>query len=273
MDNEQARFILSAYRAGGQDASDSQFAEALEQARRDPQLAQWLAGETALDAAISTSLKSIPVPAGLKAAILAGQKIVHPQPWWRRRIHPAAAAAALAITAATIGYLAIREPAGSRADFKGFTEDITEHIGSGDGMLLRQPKIVQTEMGFYLGPGYRPRYRSASIGDIRHWLDQNNGHGNCAIPSRLQGFPNLGCGVMVWRGRPVTLISFQAGSRIQSPKVHLAVISSADLTDPPARGRLRFHDHQECTTASWSDGNFTYVLMAPGPREALERFL
>jgi len=36
MNNQEAKFILAAYRPGGQDASDPLFAEALEQVRRDP---------------------------------------------------------------------------------------------------------------------------------------------------------------------------------------------------------------------------------------------
>jgi hypothetical protein len=38
MDNREAKFVLSAYGPGGQDAGDARFAEALEQVRRDPML-------------------------------------------------------------------------------------------------------------------------------------------------------------------------------------------------------------------------------------------
>jgi len=41
MDSGEAKFILSAYRPEGQDASDPRFAEALEQVRRDPILQRW----------------------------------------------------------------------------------------------------------------------------------------------------------------------------------------------------------------------------------------
>src|SRR5258706_136048 len=44
MNNQEAKLILQAYRCGGQDASDPLFAEALEQARRDPELAKLVRG-------------------------------------------------------------------------------------------------------------------------------------------------------------------------------------------------------------------------------------
>lgn len=53
MDNREARFVLNAYRPGGQDAGDPRFAEALEQARRDPVLERWFSESLAFDAAMA----------------------------------------------------------------------------------------------------------------------------------------------------------------------------------------------------------------------------
>ena len=47
MTNERAKFVLGAYRPNGADAKDPMFAEALEQAKRDPNLAAWFAALTA----------------------------------------------------------------------------------------------------------------------------------------------------------------------------------------------------------------------------------
>ena len=83
MNNQEAKLILQAYRCGGQDASDPPFAEALEQARRDPELQKWFAEENAIDARIQTSLQTaVPVPRELKSNLLALGKIVRPTPWW-----------------------------------------------------------------------------------------------------------------------------------------------------------------------------------------------
>ena len=84
------RLILQAYRPGGQDANDPQFAEALALAKADPELSAWFARQQKFDAQVSREIKSLPVPPKLKDKILAlenprRQKIVElPAPaWWR----------------------------------------------------------------------------------------------------------------------------------------------------------------------------------------------
>lgn len=275
MNNEEARFILRAYRPGGQDAADPQFAEALDQARRDPELSRWLAEQTAFDTAIGGKLKAIPVPADLKASILAGRKIVpiKPEPWWRRSIHPVAAAAALAITFGTIGFLALHEPPEPKADFARFTQDITDYLGKGYGVLPRHAHLATTDATYFGAMSYRMNFRSPSLDDIRQWLVQNGGHGDFASPGGLKNPLNLGCGIMDWRGKRITLIAFQTGRSLPHDKVHLVIINSADLPDPPARSQPRFDERTDWTTAAWSDGSLTYFLMAPGDRRALGKYL
>ena len=95
MNNQEAQFILRAYRSGGQDANDPQFQEALAHVKKDPALSNWFAEEMAWDAAISAKVKQSWVPVDLKANILAGRKIVHPQPWWKTKTWLAAAASFL----------------------------------------------------------------------------------------------------------------------------------------------------------------------------------
>ncbi|MEO0018966.1 MAG: hypothetical protein RLZZ522_2249 [Verrucomicrobiota bacterium] len=70
MDREQARFILSSFRAGGADRADPGFAAALELADADPELGQWLASERAFDAAFAAALVRVPLPEPLRQHIL-----------------------------------------------------------------------------------------------------------------------------------------------------------------------------------------------------------
>jgi len=74
MNNQEAKFILGAYRPGGGDAGDPMFAEALKQAQVDPALAAWFARERAHDAAMTAKLGEIAPPTGLREAILAGTR-------------------------------------------------------------------------------------------------------------------------------------------------------------------------------------------------------
>src|SRR5579871_3009993 len=83
MNNQEAKLILQAYRPGGEDASDPLFAEALEQARRDPELQKWFAEQIALETHLKARLETaIPVPRGLKSDLLALRKTSRPAPWW-----------------------------------------------------------------------------------------------------------------------------------------------------------------------------------------------
>jgi hypothetical protein len=72
MRNEEAKFILSAYRPGGADAANPAFADALRMAAEDPALGAWFANARAHDAAVASQLGQIQPPAGLREAILAG---------------------------------------------------------------------------------------------------------------------------------------------------------------------------------------------------------
>ncbi len=273
MNNDEAKFILRAYRPGGQDAADPQFAEALAQSRRDPELSRWLAEQTALDAALGAKLQSIRVPADLKASILAGRKIVRPEPWWRRSIHPWAAAAALAVTFGTIGFLALHEPPEPKADFALFTREIADYLGKGYGVLPRHAHLASTDMSYFGSTSYRMNYRSPELDDIRRWLAENGGHSDFTSPGGLKRPLNLGCGVMDWRGKRITLIAFQTGRSLPQDKVHLVIINTADLPDPPAHGQPRFDEREDWTTVAWSDGALTYFLMAPGDRRTVGKYL
>ncbi len=85
MDNEEAKFILKAYRPNGADAGNAVFCKALEQARRDPELNAWFEREQARDKAVAAKLKAVPIPAGLRDSILAGGKTtVRDRAWWRQ---------------------------------------------------------------------------------------------------------------------------------------------------------------------------------------------
>ena len=53
MKNQEAKFILGAYRPDGQDAGDPVFAEALSQAERDPDLRTWFERGRKFDTTVS----------------------------------------------------------------------------------------------------------------------------------------------------------------------------------------------------------------------------
>lgn len=274
MNNDEAKFILHAYRSDGRDATDPQLAEALAQARRDPELARWLAEQTALDTAISNKLQTVPVPVDLKISILAGRKIMPlpVTPWWRIRVHPAATVATLAVTFGLIGYLTLHEPPGPKANLESFTRDITDYLGKGYGVLPRQAHLATMQVNYFGAQSYRMNYRSTSLEDIRHWLRENGGHSEFAVPSNLQKPLSFGCAIMEWRGHRVTLLAFQTGRSLPQDKVHLVIINYDALPDAPNRSQPRVAEGEDWTTAAWTEGPLTYLLMAPGDREAMGKY-
>lgn len=71
MDREQARFILRSFRPDGADATDPDFAEALQFAAADLELAEWFAHERSQDSALATALAASSIPPDLRDEILA----------------------------------------------------------------------------------------------------------------------------------------------------------------------------------------------------------
>ena len=71
MNLNEAKTILLLYRPGTTDAEDPQIAEALALAKQSPELARWLAEQTARQTQLRGQFQQIPVPAGLQAQILA----------------------------------------------------------------------------------------------------------------------------------------------------------------------------------------------------------
>lgn len=101
MKNEEARFILRAYRSDGRYRTDDPlFAKALEEATRDPALAAWLEREQMVDSVVANKLEGVQPPAGLRDAILVGARASRLRRTWWRSPPWIAAAAALVVAAA-----------------------------------------------------------------------------------------------------------------------------------------------------------------------------
>jgi len=69
MDEQEARSILSLYRAGDASIEDARLEEAVRKAEADPALARWWNEEQELDRIIASKLAGTHVPAGLKERV------------------------------------------------------------------------------------------------------------------------------------------------------------------------------------------------------------
>ena len=238
MNNEEAKFLLRAFRLSGQDAQDPQFQEALEQLKRDPELARWFAEERAIDSRVSAKLKAaVRPPANLKAMLLAQRKIVRPTPWWRQ---PAWLATAAAACLALLGIVVVSwlKPQG-QSQFAEYRDAITA------------TKIDRLDL------------MSRDVAEVRRWLAQTNAHGDFVLPAGLDGKPSLGCRLLEWKGQKVSLICFELANK---QVAHLLVIDRKTFSDAPADSP-QFAQLGELATVSWSRGDKTYLVARKGGNE------
>jgi hypothetical protein len=240
MNNEEAKLILQGYRPGGQDANNLRFREALEQAQRDPELARWFAYEQALDSRISAKVRTaVSPPARLKAQLLAQQNIVRRVTRWRQPAWQLAAAACLALLI-IVAAVWLR-PRGA-SGFAQYRSEMAEFAGH---------KLDRLDL------------MTRDVAELRRWLAQNNSDADFVLPAGLDGRPSVGCRLLAWKGKKVSLICFELQNHQMA---HLIVIDRGALrggpTESPVLSRVG-----EMATASWSRANKTYLLVSKGGTE------
>jgi len=235
MDNLQAKFLLRAARPDDE-VADPLLAEALAQARRDPELARWLREEQELDALLYAKLGEIAPPPGLRDALSAIPKVT-PMP--ARSWRPTgwlALAAALAVLATLAGLLFRGEPA-----FPSYEKDLVGQIASGQANQL---SLVD------------PR-----LDALKAWLAQNRAPHQLDVPAGTGRLPCIGCRTFTWRGRQIAQVCFALDD---GKIVHLFVIRQGDWHSAPPEGHPQFSSHGDWTLASWRDGGDTYVMARIG---------
>ena len=157
MDNDEAKFILRAYRPSGADAADPKFADALEQAKRDPSLGKWLSDEQALDRAIAGKLQRVTVPADLRESIFAGVMVSASPAWWRNGyVQFAMAACLLVALGAAFSYSLSRRRAAINQVAQVAIEDVLHGHHGNRGEAVAQLENVLENASFHLSDGAMP---------------------------------------------------------------------------------------------------------------------
>ncbi len=246
MDNREAKFILSAYRPGGQDASDPRFAEALEQARRDPVLARWFQESVAFDAAMTHKLAVIPAPTDLRENILAGVKVSRASRW-TNRVGKRAIAAGMILSAA-LGSMIWHNT--RPAHLAGWQTQALDVISS----------LVRNESSFDA--------RSNQPDELVTWLRANNAPAAQKLPDNLEKMSSLGCKTFSWNGIPVSVICF---ARPDGALIHF-VTAHASASARGLRTAPEFAQRREWATATWREGDMIYMLALEGSPDQLRSY-
>lgn len=242
MDNNKAQLRLAVYRRTGEDAQDSFFTEALQQAEKDPALREWLADQQAFDAQFGAALSEIRAPREGRALI---EATMMRRPARRIRWWPMAMAASIAVLFAL--YVSFGRPRGvtlpQTASVAEMAHHLTEHHAS-----------IGLMSGDYV--------------KLRAWIAERGGPLPERLPPMLTQLSVLGC--QTWetdRGK-VSLVCFVRGNK---EMIHLYVFE--DLRDGAALPDVsapRFERAGEWSFALWKDDGRTYALGAMGDARAEE---
>jgi hypothetical protein len=246
MNNDEAKFVLSAYRPSGGDAADPQMGQALEQAKRDPVLGAAFARQQGYDAAVAAKISAIAPPAGLREAILAGARAsARPSRAMRNRRRPlwlglAASVVILLGMAAWWRYAPIRG-----ASLDDFALNYVHH-----GFVLQK--------------------RSADVAALKAWLGDRNRPVPETLPTEFAALRALGCRTLTFQGQEISLVCFERNGH----EFHVFVARRDGAGDdlPPATSP-RFIDRGQLAAASWADARQRYVVVSDAGMVGLKQVL
>ncbi len=252
MDSRQAREILALYRPGSADAAEPQMAEALDQVKRDPELAAWFQEHCAVYTAIRGKLKTLPVPPGLKRQIIVSQadhaRII-PLPGPAKIL---LAAAAVVLLTAIVWFTLNARP--SENTFARYRDRMARSVQRSNVPYMKMYSTNQTDVLAYFVANQRP----ASF----------------ALSKTLQQLPAEGGSALTWNNHPVEMLCLNAGADASghSNDVWVFVMDKNVVPDAPGAA-AQFRQVGNLMTASWSAGDKIYLLAGRGNSEDLKKFL
>lgn len=250
MNNNEAKFILDAYRPSGRDADDPAMAAALAQAKNDPALGAWLAREQAHGGAMSAKLREIVPPAGLREAILAGGRVSGGKTegapvrrlTWTQPVWLAAAAAIAVLVTVTIALWPKRAVASSALNDFALVDALESQTHGGHGEIT---------------------------GALQKTLSQDWTHLTTEVPIDFAALRKNGCRTVNVAGRDVLEVCFKRNGAW----FHCYIARVEDFPGAPAKAAPSFLQSGSVAAAAWADGAHRIVVASTAGRAAVERLL
>lgn len=235
MNTTEAKFILQARRPDGSDDAEPRFSEALEQARRDPALGEWLAKEQAFDSAVAAKLRAVQPPADLRAAILAGARASRPVPFWKRPQVLAMAASVAIVCGLAVAWPGMRSSA------------TVDQLAMG----------VMSEVDSDAHHSAMPR----PSGALRTLLADPGTRLAAGLPLNFEQLKADGCRSLKIGGREVLEVCFERGGDF-----HIYVAKRGDFK---GEGAPMFRERGTLASVAWTDAKHAYVLVSGDGAAAL----
>jgi hypothetical protein len=247
MNRAEAKEVLLLYRPGTADAADPQVAEALELARRDPELGGWFEQHRAFQKALRAKLQQIEVPAHLKGSLLiqGGRRptAIPPRPWWRRPIWLTATAVVLLL----LGLAALR-----------LRPRVPDRFANYESRMVSE---AQREYGMDL--------ETNDMRQLRQFMAQHGAPADYFVPRGLERLQLTGGGRLTWRSNPVAMICFDRGDK---QMLFLFVMKRSAVKDPPP-DTPRLSKVSRMLTATWTRGDNTYILAGQAEADFAKKYL
>jgi len=245
MNAQQAKFILQGYRPNGADAGDATFCEALEYARNDPALREWFAREQAFDTRVTAKLNEIPVPPGLREAILAGGRVTAAEAprraSWRQPVWLALAASIVLLLVAGVTRWSRQSHGINTLAELALTD--TEHTWNHHGFHGEQADALQT------------------------MLSQASTRVGAQLPVDFDRLRKTGCRTLSFQGHDVLEVCFQRNG----VWFHCYIAQRTDF--PALAAAPAFMERGDLSGMSWADAAHVYVVVSGAGRAALEKLI
>jgi len=231
MNHDEAKSVLMLYRPGTDDAEDPEIEEAIAVARRDPDLAAWFENHCRFQQVMRAKFRQVQTPEHLKDALLARHKIVPLRVWWQNPVWLSAAAAIVLLLA----------------------------------LLLRPGPTVPDRFANYREmmvsialKNYRMDWETSDMPQLRQLIAGKGAPSDYDVPHGLEKLKLTGGAAFTWRSNPVSMVCFDKGNK---QMLFLFVLRNAALKDPPPTNNPDLAKVSSYLTASWRNGDKTYVLV------------
>jgi hypothetical protein len=263
MTPEEAKRILALYRPGSADQEDPEFADALDLAdpgrRRgarasqvDPDLSRWFRQHCSAYLGVRGKFQDIQLPAALKDQILAEYKshITPPVRSSSRRLVLACVASVLVMASLLTIFFVHR----------------TQHQ-----FALYRQRVVAKALGTY-----SMDIQTNSLTAINAYLAGRGAPNGSAFPPNVKTAEPVGCAVIDWHGKPVTMVCFKSGKPLEPGQVAdlwLFVADKGDVVNGPEGASKALAQEDRMATAAWSQDGKLYMIGTVGDQSVLQKYL